>query len=154
MAYEGPDGGKIFGAGKKYDIVTPGSPYYNYTPLQQRNLLWSPIKGWKSYDNVFPNAQLKYEPLKNLVFRAAYSTNIGRPDLGNILPSTNIQSNVTKITLSNPALKPQTGKNIDLKVEYYLPKYNGVLSLTAFRQETKGYIVNVTSYTDTIACLM
>ena len=151
MEYEDPnypstDG--IFAVGKKYDIYTPSSPYYGYTEAQKRALLWSPIKAWKQYDNVFPNAQLKYEPFKNLIFRAAYSTNISRPDLNNVLPGATIYKSYYLIKMNNPDLKPQKGENFDFKTEYFLPKYNGVLGLSIYRQIMTNWINSSITYID------
>jgi iron complex outermembrane receptor protein len=133
----------IFGVGRKFDTVTPGSPYFGITdPYVLNALLYEPVVGRKSYDKIFPNVQLKYEPFKNLVFRAAFTTDMGRPDLGTILPSDTEYYHFNLIRRNNTKLMPQEGKNYDLSVEYYLPR-SGLLSLNLFRKDIKNYIYTV-----------
>ena len=130
----------IFGVGRKYDRVTVGSPYFGITDLDYlANLLFTDRVGKKSYDKVFPNVQIKYEPLKNFIMRAAYTTNIGRPDFGSVMPGDNIYDHFNLIRRNNTKLLPQEGTNYDFNVEYYLPR-SGVVSLTLFRQDIEKYI--------------
>jgi TonB-dependent receptor len=45
------------------------------------------------------------------------------------------------ITIGNPDLKPTTGNNFDLDLEYYLPR-GGILQIGAFDKEFSNYIVS------------
>ncbi|MGC4071978.1 MAG: TonB-dependent receptor [Nibricoccus sp.] len=130
----------IFGVGRRFDTVTPGSPYYGITDQQYlASLLFTPIEKRKSYEKVFPNAQLKYEPTKNLIFRAAYTTNMGKPDFTAILPSDTVYEHINLIRRNNTKLMPQEGTNYDFSVEYYLPR-SGLVSVNVFYQEIENYI--------------
>lgn len=91
------------------------------------------------YDNFFPNVQAKYDLTKDLVLRASYTTNIGRPNFNNLIPGTTINDTARSITENNTALRPQRGRSYDLSVEYYL-KPVGVLSLGVFRKNIVDYI--------------
>ncbi|ATC63292.1 hypothetical protein CMV30_04595 [Nibricoccus aquaticus] len=133
----------IFQTGRRFDTVTVGSPYYGITDQQYlANLLFEPVTGRKSYDKVFPNVQVRYEPLKNLVARAAYTTNMGRPDFGAVMPGDNVYDHINLVRRNNTKLMPQEGTNYDFNLEYYLPR-SGVLSVTFFRQDIEKYIYSV-----------
>ncbi|AWI10410.1 hypothetical protein CKA38_15130 [Ereboglobus luteus] len=107
-------------------------------------LYYSMVSGKKSYDNWFPNVQLKYEPLANLIFRAAYTTSIGRPKLEYLLPSDSytVSSSAQTVTINkkNTGLKPQYSNNYDISVEYYLP-HGGVISGGVFRKDITDFIL-------------
>jgi TonB-dependent receptor len=130
---------RMFDAGAKFDSVTPGSPYYGLNDFQLAELLFTRVKGTKSYDKLFPNVQIKYEPLKNLVMRAAYTTNMGRPNFNTVMPGDTVFNHFNLIRRNNTELMPQEGENIDLNIEYYLPR-SGLVSLTFFKQDIKNYI--------------
>jgi len=132
----------FFEAGDKFDSITPTSPYFGMSDLELASLLYTPKIGHKSYDKVFPNLQVRYEPIKNLLFRAAFTTNIGRPDFGSVMPGDNIYDHYNLIRRNNTKLRPQTGENIDINLEYYLPR-SGVASVTFFHQKIKDYIYDV-----------
>jgi iron complex outermembrane receptor protein len=94
------------------------------------------------YHNVFPHFHLKYEPRDNLIFRAAWSTGIGRPPWKNILPESVIEPTLRTITMSNTNLRPQYTKNLDLGAEYYF-KSGGIFGVNLFRKTIDALIFNV-----------
>ncbi len=108
------------------------------------------IEGGKTYGNFFPNVQLKYEPIPNLIFRAAYTTSIGRPGLEYLFPADTISvsdsAQSVTVVRSNTSLKPQFSNNYDLSAEYYFPKKagSGVLTAGIFRKEISDYIIKPT----------
>ena len=71
------------------------------------------------YSKFFPGLHLKYEPLRGLIARASYATNIGRASIGNLIPSTTVDFENQRVTSSNPSLKPQYSDNYDAGLEYY-----------------------------------
>ena len=94
------------------------------------------------YRVVLPGVHLKYEPLANLVTRASWSTGVGRPGFGSIIPNDQVNDDTLRVTASNPNLRPQNADNYDLTAEYYF-RPQGVLSVGAFRKDIRDYI-----YTD------
>ena len=92
-----------------------------------------------SYANHFPNVQAKYDLTRNLVLRASYTTNIGRPNFNNLIPGTTINDTARSITENNTELRPQRGRSYDLSAEYYLEPV-GVVSLGLFRKNIVDYI--------------
>ena len=90
------------------------------------------------YKKVFPGMHFKYEPIRGLITRLSYATNIGRAPIGNLVPSTTVNDDLQTISSSNPSLKPQYSSNFDLGVEYYFEPV-GRLSAGVFMKEIKDF---------------
>ena len=99
-----------------------------------------------SYTNVFPTVQLRYDFSGKLVGRATYSTGISRPGFNQTILNGAIDSSggpsgtVGVVTGGNPTLKPTTGQNFDLSLEYYLPN-SGIISIGLFDKEFSNFII-------------
>ena len=91
------------------------------------------------YQFFLPGVHLKYEPVAHLVARLSWSTGVGRPQFGSIIPNTTVNDAARTVALSNPNLKPQYGRNWDLSAEYYF-KPQGMISFGAFRKDITDYI--------------
>lgn len=91
------------------------------------------------YQEVLPGVHFKYSPLPSMVARLSYSTNIGRPGIGQLIPRTTVNFDNQTITTSNPSLKPQKADNFDLSLEYYFEPA-GMVSVGVFHKEIKGFI--------------
>ncbi len=115
---------------------------------------YSLVTGRKEYGNFFPNVQLKYEPLKDLILRAAWTNTIARPGFNYLIPSNSVSENSTDertyVTASNTNLKPQKSQNFDFSVEYYFPNA-GILSAGVFRKEMTDYILSRTGWMAEVA---
>lgn len=94
------------------------------------------------YDTWFPNLQFRYEPIKHLVLRAAYSTTIGRPRLADLVSRFRVNEEEQEVNFSNPSLKPQMSTNFDVSAEYYFEPV-GVLSVGAFRKELEDFVTTL-----------
>ncbi|HYW32840.1 MAG TPA: TonB-dependent receptor, partial [Gemmatimonas sp.] len=104
------------------------------TALTQRN---------RSYTNVLPSAIFKYDASPQLVFRAAYTSTIARPQFtqlasytrSNYIPDATVPNAFDgNVTDNNPNLKPYTSANYDLSAEYY-PKSGGQFSIGYFQKQ-------------------
>lgn len=95
------------------------------------------------YGNWFPNVQFRYEPLKRLVLRAAFSTTIGRPRITDLVSRFSVNDVEQRLSFSNPSLKPQLARNFDLSAEYYFEPA-GVVSVGVFRKDFKNYVTTNT----------
>jgi TonB-dependent receptor len=91
-----------------------------------------------AYVDVFPTVQLRYEFSDDLVARATYSSGIGRPGFNQVAQPTSVNTDTNTINIGNPNLKPVTGNNFDLDVEYYLND-GGIVELGAFDKEFQNY---------------
>lgn len=98
-----------------------------------------------SYDKWFPSAHLRYEPVKGLMLRAAYTTTMARPAIANIVPDTTVtmgdgdEGTVGTVRQNNTGLKAQFSKNYDLMIEYYF-KPVGLISAGVFRKDISDFI--------------
>jgi TonB-dependent receptor len=96
------------------------------------------------YTDVFPTAQVKYAFAPDLIARAIYSTGIGRPGFEQNKATASINTTTDPgtvlITRGNPNLKPTTGNNFDLSLEYYMGN-GGVVQVGLFDKQFDNYIV-------------
>ena len=96
----------------------------------------------KDYTNVFPTVQLKYAFNDALQLRATYSTGIARPGFSQAGGNAGVDFTTTprpQYSAGNPDIKPTTGNNFDLDLEYYLPN-GGIIQFGAFDKQFKNYI--------------
>lgn len=98
------------------------------------------------YRGVFPGVHFKYEPVRSVVTRLSYATNIGRPSIGQLIPRTTVslpgvasENSLGTISTTNPNLKPQYADNFDLATEYYFEPA-GLVSVGFFLKEIKSFI--------------
>ena len=99
-----------------------------------------------NYTKPFPSLHLRYQPWKSLALRTSYSTSMARPNVSDITPVTTIVASSTTaaagtITQGNANLGPQTSRNYDLMLEYYLNPV-GVLSAGVYRKDVRGFIAS------------
>jgi TonB-dependent receptor len=95
------------------------------------------------YENVFPGVHLRYSPTRSIVARASYSTSIGRPSFGAIIPLDTVNDVAQTVTRANPSLRPQFADNFDVSLEYYFEPV-GLLSASVFLKEVEDF-----QFTDT-----
>jgi iron complex outermembrane receptor protein len=102
----------------------------------------------QSYDGFYPSLHLNYNITPNFMARAAYAQTYGRPDFGNIIPNTAVDSDDSdnadpdqargRIRVSNINLQPWTADNYDLSLEYYTNQ-GGIFSAGVFRKDVDGF---------------
>ena len=116
--------------------------FEDVTPADGGDDVLSLISRPSSYTNVFPTVQARYEITPKLLMRATYSTGIGRPGFTQVSAASSVDfsSSPVLITRGNPGLKPTTGDNFDLDLEYYLP-HSGIFQVGLFDKEFDNYIV-------------
>jgi TonB-dependent receptor len=113
------------------------------TDVEQRRRLLEQFGGRATNEGQYrfylPGIHLKYEPLPGLVSRLSWSTGVGRPPFGNIIPNTNVNDTAQTISVSNPLLKPQYARNWDVTAEYYFNP-QGMISIGVFQKNIADYI--------------
>ncbi len=104
----------------------------------------------RTYDGYYPSLHLTYAIRENFLARAAYARTYGRPDFTNIVPNTNVNETDLdegtalpdtlrgRLTVRNTGLKPWTGDNYDLSLEYYTDS-GGLFSAGVFYKEIKNF---------------
>ncbi len=96
------------------------------------------IKG--SYNGSYPSVHAFHDITPNLKARVSWSTSFGRPDISNIRPGETVDENNRRLTVNNPALKPQTSTNWDATLEYYFEPV-GSLTIGWFHKSIEDFIV-------------
>ncbi len=91
------------------------------------------------YDKSFPSFHVAYDITANLKARASWSTSYGRATLAQLIVSPTATDSTRTVSLGNPDLRPQTGENIDLKLEYYYSG-TGMVSVRGYRKDIEDYI--------------
>jgi len=99
----------------------------------------NPTRGEGDYRNYFPSVHLKYQATRKLQGRFSYSTGIGRPNFGSIIPTMTINNDNLTITANNPDLQPQRSKNLDVALEYYFEPA-GLVSVGGFEKRLSSFI--------------
>ena len=96
----------------------------------------TPLSASRSYTDVFPGLNARYDLADDLVLRAAVTTAIGRPDYNNLPPYATVDTSgtPTAVTAGNPNLQPLYSTNLDAAIEYYLPN-QGIVSLSVFHKD-------------------
>ncbi len=107
----------------------------------------SPVEANRSYTNVLPGLQLRYDAADDWVLRASANKTVSRPSFGDISPRRALNAGDQELRLSNPQLDPYESKNIDLSVEKYIGT-TGIVSLGLFHKSIDGYIVETVSQND------
>lgn len=118
-------------------------------PLAQAKLSYLPrgLTVTKSYDDFFPSANVTYSATPNLLLRGSVSKTMGRPEFSNIIPNVDVNEDTEIVTARNPSLKPWTGRNYEVSVEYYF-KSGGVVSASAFRKDLSNAFITATRILD------
>ena len=89
--------------------------------------------------SLFPSIHFRHTFLPNLIGRASWSTSIGRPSLGDLVPTLSVSDAEHTVTLDNPSLKPQYADSTDVTLEYYL-KPMGMISVGLFRKDLTDFV--------------
>jgi iron complex outermembrane receptor protein len=105
-------------------------------------------KADKEYFRAFPNLNVSYNVLENLVARAAYYYSIGRPDNnqyagGITLPDVDDPTATNqRITVNNAGIKPWTARSTKVRLEYYFEGV-GQVAIGAFRRDFENFFTSV-----------
>jgi TonB-dependent receptor len=97
------------------------------------------VENESKYRNVFPGLHFRYELARGLQARLSYSTGIGRPNFGTIIPNDSVNDQTQIVTANNTSLKPQRGDNYDLSLEYYVNPA-GLVSVSVFQKDVTDFI--------------
>ena len=103
---------------------------------------------------VSPSAIAKLTPTDTLVFRAAVTRSIGRPDFDVIAPRSTASENgaIGTVSIGNPDLKPRKSWNFDLSAEWY-PTDFSVFSVGLFYKDISDELVGFTESLDDQAAM-
>lgn len=102
----------------------------------------TPTRFIRNYTNWLPSLTLRYEPVRNLVFRFGGYKSLVRPKLSNLAPRFDINED-GEATLGNPNLKPYDAWNMDVSAEWYFGT-NAALTGGFFWKSIKDFVVEQT----------
>jgi iron complex outermembrane receptor protein len=94
-----------------------------------------------SYTYALPSLNLRYNVSDRFAARFAAARVLARPDFSQLGVGLSVNANVLNISAANPDLKPYLSNQLDLSLEYYLPK-SGLISLAFFYKNVDNFIVN------------
>ncbi|SFK51713.1 TonB-dependent receptor [Sphingomonas sp. NFR04] len=93
------------------------------------------------YASWLPSLNLRYNLTPQFVARFAAARVIGRPGLGDLSAGTSVDANTRSINSGNPSLSPYKSDQLDLSLEYYLPR-GGLLSIAGFYKHLSDYVLS------------
>jgi len=91
------------------------------------------------YRSVFPGLHLKYQFNRAILARFSYSESIGRPNIGQLIPRTNVNYENQTLSTSNPSLAPQWSQNWDVSAEFYFEPA-GLFTVGTFQKDLEKFI--------------
>jgi TonB-dependent receptor len=117
---------------------------------------WSTATTSSDYLRLLPSALVNYGPAAGLKLRAGYSRTIGRPSYESYAPRSSIEFEGTdlpgdpdaavRVTLGNPAIAPRLSDNLDLSLEWSLPRrLDGMIAAAVFRKDIQNEIFDATT---------
>ncbi len=115
------------------------------TTATDDTVIVTPQTSASNYGFFLPSLNIRYEPVEDLVFRAAGYRSLVRPGFAQIAPRFITEQNdddEVEGEFGNPDLEPYEAWNFDLGVDYYFAG-SGALSAGIFYKDVSNYIVNV-----------
>jgi iron complex outermembrane receptor protein len=103
-----------------------------------------PVLVDRTYNDVLPSLNLKYDLMEDLVLRASASRTMARPTLTALSPTVGASGANSTITRNNPYLTPFRSNNYDLSTEWYFAE-GGLLSAALFYKDIVSQIVPVSN---------
>jgi iron complex outermembrane receptor protein len=103
-----------------------------------------PITVDRTYNDVLPSLNLKYNLTEELVLRLAASRTMSRPTLTQLSPTVTASGANSTITANNPNLDPFRSNNYDVSAEWYFSQ-GGLLSTTVFYKDIVSQVIPVSN---------
>jgi len=98
-----------------------------------------PVNVTRTYTKLLPSFNLRYRPNDKLLFRAAASRTISRPELNQISPTITVNAVGSRVTEQNPYLNPFLADNLDFTAEWYF-RPGSLLGASLFYKNLKSLI--------------
>jgi TonB-dependent receptor len=110
-----------------------------------------PVRGSNRYTDIVPGINLRFDPAKNLVVRAAFTGTIARASYTQLNPTSTLNErpddlSIPSLSVGDSKLKPVRSFNYDLTAEYYLSSV-GILSGGLFVKDMKNNIYRLNDLT-------
>ena len=129
-------------AGNLVELVEEGGEH-DGAPVDEDSVFVTPVSFQRNYTDWLPSLNIRYEPAKDLVFRAGVSRSVVRPNIGDLAPRFAVEENddgEREGEFGNPNLKPYRAWNVDASVEWYFAS-NAVAQAGFFYKKIDNFIV-------------
>lgn len=116
---------------------------FNGVVLTEDTVFVVPNNFTRSYDDWLPSLNVRFEPQRNLVLRAAAYRSVVRPNLEQLAPRFAVEQaddDEREGEFGNPDLLPYEAWNFDASAEYYFSS-NGAVTANVFYKDIKNFIV-------------
>jgi iron complex outermembrane recepter protein len=139
-------------------ITTAGDlqPYYDNVPFNPNTgVMYYFAKTDRTFNNLLPSANLRYELTSDMIARFGASQTIGRQNyniLGAGFGTPVCDAQGCHVTGPNPDLKPMTSKNIDASWAWYFAR-RSLVAVDVFYSKIKGYPKTGTTGTSSVDLL-
>ncbi len=117
---------------------------FNGAVVTEDTVFVTPNGFTRSYDDWLPSLNIRFEPQRNLVLRAAGYRSVVRPNLSDLAPRFAVEQNdenEREGEFGNPDLLPYETWNFDASAEYYFSS-NGAITANVFYKDIKNFIVD------------
>lgn len=122
--------------------VSEGQPYYDNVPFNgATGTIYRKETTRRTFDDLLPSLNLRYELARNLIGRLGLSKTIGRQNYnlyGATYSAQTCGSQGCTVTGPNPNLTPLSARNLDISLAWYYDK-RAVLSVSGFSSLIDGY---------------
>ncbi|WP_457356344.1 TonB-dependent receptor [Roseateles sp. P5_D6] len=122
--------------------VSEGQPYYDNVPFNgATGVIYRKESTRRTFDDILPSLNLRYEFATGLVGRLGLSKTIGRQNYnlyGATYSAQACNSQGCTVTGPNPNLTPMSSRNLDISVAWYYDK-RAMLALSGFSSLIDGY---------------
>lgn len=122
--------------------VSEGQPYYDGLPFNgTTGVIYRKETTRRTFDDILPSLNLRYDFGKGLIGRLGLSKTIGRQNYnlyGATYSAQACTSQGCTVTGPNPNLKPLSARNLDISIAWYYDK-RAMLALSGFGSLIDGY---------------
>ncbi len=99
----------------------------------------SRVSASRDYANVLPSINYHYDFTDHLVLRASATRSLSRPKLEDSAFRRSVDRSAEEVTEGNPYLKPYQATNLDVSLNYYMPRL-GLVSAGYFYKDISDFI--------------
>lgn len=127
------------------ELIEEGATFMDAV-LEDDLVVVTPNRFKRSYTDWLPSVNVRYEPVRNLVLRAAGYRSLVRPNLADLAPRFAVEEtddDGREGDFGNPDLLPYQAWNFDASAEYYFTS-NGAITANVFYKDIDNFIVDLT----------
>lgn len=107
----------------------------------------SPTTGSRSYGDVMPSFNFRWDVDARTVVRAAWTNTLARPNYFDLVPYRQVSLDDNELSTGNPDLKTTRSMNIDFMAERYFESV-GLVSVGLFYKDISDFIFNFTQFNE------